>query len=135
MDCLYPTRPGKPLVYCTLAAAPGPQAVLAQVCGSRTDFNLRRRLSLVDGRSGCPPYVSYAASMASVGSSPCGWALIPYWARGEVPAYSTINAMIEKLDTAPAWPLASCLTRQKSLLTYSYGPPQKRAREKGGADR
>jgi putative SOS response-associated peptidase YedK len=31
------------------------------------------------------------------------WGLIPFFARGEPPKYSTINATIEKLDTAPAW--------------------------------
>lgn len=31
------------------------------------------------------------------------WGLIPFFARGEQPKYSTINAMIEKLDSAPAW--------------------------------
>jgi putative SOS response-associated peptidase YedK len=31
------------------------------------------------------------------------WGLIPFLARGEPPKYSTINATIEKLDTAPAW--------------------------------
>ncbi|MGH8177297.1 MAG: SOS response-associated peptidase [Steroidobacter sp.] len=31
------------------------------------------------------------------------WGLIPYFAGGEPPKYSTINATIEKLDTAPAW--------------------------------
>lgn len=31
------------------------------------------------------------------------WGLIPFWARGEAPKYSTINATIEKLKTAPAW--------------------------------
>ena len=29
------------------------------------------------------------------------WGLIPFFARGEPPKYSTINATIEKLDTAP----------------------------------
>lgn len=31
------------------------------------------------------------------------WGLIPFFARGEPPKYSTINATIEKLNTAPAW--------------------------------
>lgn len=31
------------------------------------------------------------------------WGLIPFWARGQQPKYSTINATIEKLETAPAW--------------------------------
>jgi putative SOS response-associated peptidase YedK len=31
------------------------------------------------------------------------WGLIPYWAHGEPPKFSTINATIEKLDSAPAW--------------------------------
>ena len=31
------------------------------------------------------------------------WGLIPYWAHGEPPKYSTINATIEKLETAAAW--------------------------------
>jgi putative SOS response-associated peptidase YedK len=31
------------------------------------------------------------------------WGLIPYWTGGEPPMYSTINAMIEKLEIAPAW--------------------------------
>jgi putative SOS response-associated peptidase YedK len=31
------------------------------------------------------------------------WGLIPYWAHGEVPKFSTINATIEKLETAAAW--------------------------------
>jgi putative SOS response-associated peptidase YedK len=31
------------------------------------------------------------------------WGLIPYWAHGEPPKFSTINATIEKLETAPAW--------------------------------
>jgi putative SOS response-associated peptidase YedK len=31
------------------------------------------------------------------------WGLIPYWTGGEPPKYSTINAMIEKLEIAPAW--------------------------------
>jgi putative SOS response-associated peptidase YedK len=34
---------------------------------------------------------------------PMRWGLIPFFARGEPPKYSTINAMIEKLDVAPAW--------------------------------
>jgi putative SOS response-associated peptidase YedK len=31
------------------------------------------------------------------------WGLVPFWARGVPPKYSTINATIEKIDTAPAW--------------------------------
>lgn len=31
------------------------------------------------------------------------WGLIPFFAHGEPPKYSTINAMIENLDSAPAW--------------------------------
>jgi putative SOS response-associated peptidase YedK len=31
------------------------------------------------------------------------WGLVPYFAQGQAPAYSTINATIEKLDSAPAW--------------------------------
>jgi putative SOS response-associated peptidase YedK len=31
------------------------------------------------------------------------WGLIPFFAQGEPPKYSTINATIEKLETAPAW--------------------------------
>jgi putative SOS response-associated peptidase YedK len=31
------------------------------------------------------------------------WGLIPYFANGDPPRYSTINATIEKLETAPAW--------------------------------
>jgi putative SOS response-associated peptidase YedK len=31
------------------------------------------------------------------------WGLIPFFARGEPPKYSTINAAIEKLSMAPAW--------------------------------
>ncbi len=31
------------------------------------------------------------------------WGLIPYFARGVPPKYSTINAQIERLDSAPAW--------------------------------
>jgi putative SOS response-associated peptidase YedK len=31
------------------------------------------------------------------------WGLIPFFAKGEPPKYSTINATVEKLDTAPAW--------------------------------
>jgi putative SOS response-associated peptidase YedK len=31
------------------------------------------------------------------------WGLIPFYARGEAPKYSTINATLEKLATAPAW--------------------------------
>lgn len=31
------------------------------------------------------------------------WGLVPYFARGVPPSYSTINATIEKLETAPAW--------------------------------
>jgi putative SOS response-associated peptidase YedK len=34
---------------------------------------------------------------------PMRWGLIPFFARGEPPKYSTIHAMIEKLDVAPAW--------------------------------
>lgn len=34
------------------------------------------------------------------------WGLVPYWANGEPPKYSTINATIEKLETAPAWKAA-----------------------------
>src|SRR5688572_7311317 len=34
---------------------------------------------------------------------PMRWGLIPYFAQGVPPSYSTINAMIEKLDSAPAW--------------------------------
>jgi putative SOS response-associated peptidase YedK len=45
--------------------------------------------------------------MRSVGGErrlePMRWGLIPYWAGGQPPSYSTINAMIEKLDSAPAW--------------------------------
>lgn len=31
------------------------------------------------------------------------WGLVPFFARGEPPRYSTINATIENLATAPAW--------------------------------
>lgn len=31
------------------------------------------------------------------------WGLIPYWAKGVQPKYSTINATIEKLTDAPTW--------------------------------
>jgi putative SOS response-associated peptidase YedK len=31
------------------------------------------------------------------------WGLIPFFAKGEPPKYSTINATLEKLETAPAW--------------------------------
>lgn len=31
------------------------------------------------------------------------WGLIPFFARGVPPKYSTINATVEKLETAPAW--------------------------------
>ena len=31
------------------------------------------------------------------------WGLVPYWSRGVPPKYSTINATIEKLTSAPAW--------------------------------
>lgn len=31
------------------------------------------------------------------------WGLIPYFARGVIPRYSTINAKIERLETGPAW--------------------------------
>ena len=31
------------------------------------------------------------------------WGLIPFFAKGEPPRYSTINATAEKLETAPAW--------------------------------
>jgi len=34
---------------------------------------------------------------------PMRWGLIPSWAKGEPPKYSTINATMEKLETAPAW--------------------------------
>lgn len=31
------------------------------------------------------------------------WGLIPFFARGESPRYSTINTTIERLETGPAW--------------------------------
>jgi putative SOS response-associated peptidase YedK len=31
------------------------------------------------------------------------WGLIPYFARGEPPKYSTINAPVEQIETGPAW--------------------------------
>jgi putative SOS response-associated peptidase YedK len=31
------------------------------------------------------------------------WGLVPFFARGEPPLYSTINATIEKLETGPVW--------------------------------
>ncbi len=31
------------------------------------------------------------------------WGLIPFFAKGEPPKYSTINATVEKLEIAPAW--------------------------------
>jgi putative SOS response-associated peptidase YedK len=31
------------------------------------------------------------------------WGLIPYWAKGVPPKYSTINASVEKLAEAPTW--------------------------------
>lgn len=31
------------------------------------------------------------------------WGLIPFFAKGQPPKYSTINATVEKLETAPAW--------------------------------
>ncbi|HLK71887.1 MAG TPA: SOS response-associated peptidase family protein, partial [Steroidobacteraceae bacterium] len=31
------------------------------------------------------------------------WGLVPYFANGVAPSYSTINASIEKLTTAPCW--------------------------------
>ena len=34
---------------------------------------------------------------------PMRWGLVPFWAKGEPPRYSTINATIEKLETAPTW--------------------------------
>jgi len=32
------------------------------------------------------------------------WGLIPFFAGGEPPKYSTINARVETIETAPAWP-------------------------------
>jgi len=31
------------------------------------------------------------------------WGLIPFFAKGQPPKYSTINATVEKLETAPTW--------------------------------
>jgi putative SOS response-associated peptidase YedK len=31
------------------------------------------------------------------------WGLVPYWAKGIPPKYSTINCTIEKLEIAPTW--------------------------------
>ncbi|MGH8257215.1 MAG: SOS response-associated peptidase [Steroidobacteraceae bacterium] len=31
------------------------------------------------------------------------WGLIPFFARGEPPKYSTINATVEKIETGPCW--------------------------------
>lgn len=31
------------------------------------------------------------------------WGLVPFWAKGQPPRFPTINATIEKLDTAAAW--------------------------------
>jgi putative SOS response-associated peptidase YedK len=31
------------------------------------------------------------------------WGLVPFWTRGQAPKFSTINAMIEKLQSAAAW--------------------------------
>ncbi len=31
------------------------------------------------------------------------WGLVPFWARGEPPKYSTINATIEKIESAATW--------------------------------
>jgi len=31
------------------------------------------------------------------------WGLVPFWAKGMAPTYSTINATIEKLISAPTW--------------------------------
>lgn len=31
------------------------------------------------------------------------WGLIPFFARGEPPKYSTINATVERIETGPAW--------------------------------
>src|SRR5271170_726175 len=39
----------------------------------------------------------------SIQGKPMKWGLIPYWARGVQPKYSTINATIEKLTEAASW--------------------------------
>jgi putative SOS response-associated peptidase YedK len=31
------------------------------------------------------------------------WQMVPFWAKGVPPKYSTINATVEKIDTAPTW--------------------------------
>ena len=36
-------------------------------------------------------------------SLPMRWGLVPHWTNGEAPKFSTINATIEKLETAPTW--------------------------------
>jgi putative SOS response-associated peptidase YedK len=48
------------------------------------------------------PIVRVNAEGARVGNR-VHWGLIPFWAKGIQPKYSTINATIEKLANGPAW--------------------------------
>jgi putative SOS response-associated peptidase YedK len=50
------------------------------------------------------------------------WGLIPFWAKGMQPKYSTINATVEKLTEGATWPMGpaiDCREDERLLLAYA----------------
>jgi putative SOS response-associated peptidase YedK len=86
------------------------------MCGryvSPDDASIEREFSLVRAEWQFPPSYNVAPSqnVPVVRVSKSGehtgsrlhWGLIPFWAKGIQPKYSTINATIEKLKDGPTW--------------------------------
>ena len=60
-----------------------------------------------------------------------GWGLIPYFAKGIPPKYSTINATIEKLESGPSWrgPWKRgqrCIMPARAFYEWHMSPDQKK---------
>ena len=108
------------------------------MCGryvSRTDAALEREWSLLRP---APLFESYnvAPSQAvpavriAAGGSECTllrWGLIPAWAHGVAPQYSTINARMESLASAPTWRTPSKHGRRCILPALGFYEWQLRA--------
>src|ERR1700674_3006541 len=89
---------------------------LLKMCGryvSPDDMAIEREFNLVHQEWTFPPSFNVAptqdvpvirvAKDGSIQGKPMKWGLIPYWARGVPPKFSTINATIEKLTEAASW--------------------------------
>jgi putative SOS response-associated peptidase YedK len=86
------------------------------MCGryvSPDDMAIEREFNLVHQEWTFPPSFNVAPTQdvpvirvardGSIQGKPMKWGLIPYWARGVAPKFSTINATIEKLTEAASW--------------------------------